>query len=63
MPAGGLLYGDFTEVQVLLYGAGIEIAADPYTQFATDMTRFRLLLTMDVVTPRPGALVRVVTVT
>jgi HK97 family phage major capsid protein len=63
MPAGGLLYGDFSEVQVLLYGAGIEIAADPYTNFAGDIIRFRVLLTMDVVTPRPGALVRITSVT
>lgn len=63
MPAGGLLYGDFSEVRVLLWGAGIEIAADPYTQFTAAVTRFRLLLTMDVATPRPGALVRVLTVT
>lgn len=63
MPAAGLLYGDFSEVQALLYGAGVEIAADPYTQFTTAVTRFRVLLTLDIVTPRPGALVRVLTVT
>ena len=63
MPVAGLLYGDFTEVQVPMWGAGIEIASDPYTQFAAAITRFRLLLTCDVVVPRPGALVRVVTVT
>lgn len=63
MPAGGLLYGDFSEVQVLLYGAGVEIAADKFTNFAGDIIRFRVLLTLDIVTPRPGALVRVLTVT
>lgn len=63
IPAGGLLYGDFTEVRAMLWGAGVEIAADPYTQFSTGVTTFRMLLTCDVVVPRPGALVRVVTVT
>lgn len=63
MPAGGLLYGDFTEVQALLWGAGVEIAVDPYTQFTSGVVTFRLLLTVDIVTPRPGALVRVPTVT
>jgi HK97 family phage major capsid protein len=63
MPAGGLLYGDFTEARALLWGAGVEIAADPYTQFIAGVTTYRMLLTCDVLVPRPGALVRVVTVT
>lgn len=63
IPAGGLLYGDFTEVRAMLWGAGVEIAADLYTQFTTGVTTFRMLLTCDIVAPRPGALVRVVTVT
>lgn len=63
MPAGGLLYGDFREVQVLLYGAGIELAADPYTQFKPGIVTYRMLLTCDVVVPRPGALVRIPAVT
>jgi HK97 family phage major capsid protein len=63
MPAAGLLYGDFTEVNAFLWGSGIEIAADPYTQFSSGVVTFRVLLTCDTSTPRPGALIRLPAVT
>lgn len=63
MTAGGLLYGDFSEVQALLWGGGIEIASDIYSQFTTGVVTFRVLLTCDVIVPRPGALIRVPAVT
>ena len=59
MPSGALLHGDFSEVTVLLWGGGVEVATDPYTQWQTDIVTFRVLLSCDVVAARPGALVRV----
>lgn len=59
MPTGGLLYGDFSEVAVPLFGPGIEISADPYTKFRERITALRVMVSLDVLAARPGALVRV----
>jgi HK97 family phage major capsid protein len=58
MPAASLVYGDFSQVYAPVWGAGIELALDPFTQFKEGFVTFRVLLTLDVLVPQPTALVR-----
>ena len=62
-PAGSLMYGDWSELVVALYGAGIEIQTDPYSAFTSYITRFRVMVTLDVQIPRAGAFVNIEDIT
>lgn len=61
MPAASLLYGAFGEVRALLWGSGIEVMADPFSNgnFRNGVVTLRVIVALDVVVPRPAALVRI----
>lgn len=47
-PPNNLIWGDFSQVQVPFWGAGIDIQIDPYTNFKTGQIQVRVLMHMDV---------------
>lgn len=48
-PAGTLLIGDFSRVVVTVFdGAGLELEADPYSDFRSGISAFRLMVPVDV---------------
>lgn len=54
MPAGSLLYGDFSAVEIFQWDA-LEIAVDPFTKMKESIVGVRLLLAVDVVVRHPAA--------
>jgi HK97 family phage major capsid protein len=54
MPAGSLLYGDFSAVEIFQWDA-LEIAVDPFTKMQQSIIGIRLLLAVDVVVRHPAA--------
>ena len=55
VPAATLFAGDFSQILVALWGAGLEIEIDPATNFATGVLQVRCVLHADVVFQKPGA--------
>lgn len=47
-PSNNIIFGDFSQVQVAFWGAGIDIQIDPYTNFKTGQIQVRVLMHMDV---------------
>lgn len=47
-PGRDVIFGDFSQVQVPFWGAGIDIQIDPYTNFKTGQIQVRVLMHMDV---------------
>ena len=54
-PASKIIFGDFSKVQVALWGRGIEIHVDPYTSFTTGAVQVRVLMHCDVQVLQPQA--------
>lgn len=55
MPAVSLLVGDFHNVDVLLFGEGVEVLVDPFSNFASGAITFQLSVAMDLVVNYPAA--------
>lgn len=62
-PASSLTVGSFTDVTVGVWGAGIEVSADPYTHFKTGVTQFRVLLPVDVGVTSPASFAHIGSIT
>ncbi|MGH6742659.1 MAG: phage major capsid protein [Bradyrhizobium sp.] len=50
IPAATLVFGDFSQVIVPVYGVGVELAVNPYHGFAQGDVSFRAMVSMDVIT-------------
>jgi HK97 family phage major capsid protein len=55
MPAGSLLVGDFSNMLIVLYGRGLEVLADPFSDFKSGVVCFQVRLQMSVVLPYPAS--------
>jgi HK97 family phage major capsid protein len=55
MPTAALLSGDFSNVDILLFGLGIELLVNPYADFQSGNVEFEVSLAMDVVTHFPAS--------
>lgn len=54
-PSATLTLGDFSQVQIAIWGDGIDIQVDPYTSFTTGKVSYRAWLTCDVGVSSPAA--------
>lgn len=54
-PVNKIVFGDFSRVQVALWGRGIEIQVDPFTSFKTGAVQVRVLMHCDVQVLEPLA--------
>jgi len=55
MPSGSLLAGDFRNLMILLFGAGLEVLVNPFSNFRSGQITFQLRLAMSVVCSYPGS--------
>lgn len=57
-PAGTIFAGDWSKVMVALWGSGIEIVTDPFTNFKLQAIQVRALIHADVIVSKPAAMLR-----
>lgn len=50
-----MIFGDWTQLYVGLFGGGVELAVDPYTAATSGTVRINLYLAMDVAIPHPAS--------
>lgn len=55
LPPGTLICGDASQIAIGLWGPGIEIGRDPYTNFASGIVALRVFLSCDVAVLEPAA--------
>lgn len=55
MPAASLLIGDFSNVDVLLFGGGVEVLVDPFSNFQSGAITFQVAVAMDLKVNYPAA--------
>lgn len=55
MRADSGAYGEWSSAVLGLWGEGVEIALDPYSNFKTGAVSFRIMLALDCAFPNPGA--------
>lgn len=55
MPSASLLVGDFSNLSVLLFGAGIEILVNPFANFQSGQVTFQVSVAVDIAVNYPGS--------
>ena len=55
MPATKIAYGDWGNAALALFGEGVELAVDPFTNFKNDVITMRCWVTMDVAFNSPAS--------
>ena len=63
MTTGLMLAGDFSRAILGIWGTGIELAINPFTDFAAGVMAARVLVTVDLCVPQLSAFVKTTTVT
>jgi HK97 family phage major capsid protein len=63
MSADALLLGDFRNVDLVLFGGGVEVLVDPFSNFKDGRVVFQLAVGMDVIVNYPGAFAKATSVT
>lgn len=63
MPAGTLLAGDFRNVDILLFGQGVEVLVNPYADFQSGRVEFQVSVAMDVLVHYPASFTKSVSIT
>lgn len=55
MSAGTMLFGDFSQLVIGLWGEGIELDLNPYADFRAGIVSMRVMVSMDVAVRQPSA--------
>lgn len=63
MPSGTLLAGDFRNVDILLFGQGIELLVNPYADFQSGRVEFQVSVAMDVLCHYPASFAKSTSIT
>lgn len=63
MPAGTLLAGDFRNIDILLFGRGIEVLVNPFANFQSGQVEFQVSVAMDVLAHYPASFTKSVSIT
>lgn len=63
MPAGTLLAGDFRNVDILLFGNGVEVLVNPYADFQSGRVEFQVSVAMDVLVHYPASFTKSTSIT
>ncbi len=58
MPSASLILGDFSNIDILLFGSGIEVLVNPFANFKAGQIEFQVSLQMDVVVHYPASFVK-----
>ncbi len=63
MPANTLLMGDFSNVDVLLFGRGIEVLVNPFADFKSGRIEMEVAVAMDVRVHYPSSFTKITSIT
>ena len=63
VPSASLLIGDFRNVDILLFGQGVEVLVNPYADFQSGRVEFQVSVAMDVLVHYPASFTKSVSIT
>ncbi|MBI5315039.1 MAG: phage major capsid protein [Nitrospirae bacterium] len=63
VPSASLLVGDFRNVDILLFGQGVEVLVNPYADFQSGRVEFQVSVAMDVLVHYPASFTKSVSIT
>lgn len=63
MPSASLILGDFSNIDVVLFGSGIEVLVNPFANFQAGQVDFQVSLQMDLAIHYPASFVKATSIT